>query len=313
MRLLILSRSASIYSTRRLVETARARGHRVRVVDPARCVLLMAGAATHLYYRRHRVAQVDAVIPRIAESLTHYGLAVLEHFSLRGVPVLNDTAAVAQARNKLRCLLALASHGIPVPATVMARDAAEIKEMIDLVGGVPVLVKILRAGERAGVMVCESVQSMNAALEAVLGLGHHLLVQQYVRGPGGKDIRALVVGDRVVAAVRRRARSGRMSRTLGRGARFETTRLSEKQERLALESARVIGLKVAAIDMFEVLGETRVFEVNASPGLKDLEAVSGKDLATPIIELAERRAKALRPLGPTVTSARRPPLSSSRG
>ncbi len=306
MRLLILSRSLSIHSTRRLAEAARARGHRVRVVDPARCELLMAGASTHLYHRRKRIAHVDAVIPRIAESLTNYGLAVLEHFSLRGVPVLNDTSAVAQARNKLRCLLALSSHGIPVPATVMARDAGDIKEMIDLVGGTPVLIKILRSGEKAGVMVCESVQSMSAALEAVLGLGHNLIVQQYVRGGGGKDLRALVVGGRVIAAVRRRTRPGQLARTLGKGARLEQVRLSDEQERLAVESARVIRLEVAAIDMIEVRGKTQVFEVNASPGLKDLEAAVGRDLATPIVLLAERRAG----VAPDVEPPRRASLAS---
>lgn len=275
------------------MEAARARGHQIRVLDPARCQLLMTGRTTEIFYQRRKVPRVDVVIPRIAESLTHYGLAVLDHFALRGVALINDAQAIAQARNKLRCLQTLASHGVDVPATVMARDAGEIKRMIDLVGGVPVLVKLLQANGRAGVMVCESLESMGAALEAVLGLGHNLIVQQYVRGSRNKDLRALVVGDEVVAAVRRRPRSGRLTRSLSRGARFASHQLTREQTRMAVDSARVIGLRVAAVDMIEVAGKTRVFEVNASPGLKDLEQETGRDLATPIIELAERRAFAV--------------------
>jgi ribosomal protein S6--L-glutamate ligase len=288
MRFVVLSRSRSIYTTRRLVEAARGRGHAVRVLDPTTCELLMSGRTTEIFHRGKRVGPVDAVIPRIAESVTNYGLAVVDHFALRGVALVNDAHSIAQARNKLRCLQSLAAHGLEVPATVMARDAGQIKQMIDLVGGVPVLVKLLQPNGRAGVMVCESLQSMGAALETVLGLGHNFIVQQYVRGPGGRDLRALVVGDRVEAAVRRRPPAGKLARTLGRGARFARIELSKEQERMAIESARVIGLAVCAVDMIEAGGRTRVFEVNASPGLEHLESATGKDLAGPVVELAER-------------------------
>ncbi len=289
MRLLLLSRSPSIYTTRRLVAAARRRGHQVRVLDPTRCELLMSRHTAEIFYQGKKVGPVDVVIPRIAESVTNYGLAVVDHFAMRGVALVNDATSIAQARNKLRCLQSLSAHGVDVPATVMAQDAGQIRKMIDLVGGVPVLVKLLQPNGRAGVMVCESLQSMGAALDAVLGLGHNFIVQQYVGIRGGRDLRALVVGDRVVAAVRRSARSGRFASTLSRGARLALVNLARDQERMAIESARVIGLQVCAVDMIEADGKTRVFEVNASPGLKDLEAVSDRDLATPIIELAERR------------------------
>ncbi len=292
MHLVLLSRSRSIYSSRRLVEAARHRGHHVRLLDPTDCELVMAGRSVEIFHGGKKVGPVDAVIPRIAQSVAHYGLAVVEHFGLRGVVLINDAGAIAQARNKLRCLQALAARGLDIPATVMARDASQIRELVDRVGGVPVLVKLLQANGRAGVMVCESLESLGAALETVLGLGHNFIVQQYVQGPRGRDLRALVVGDRVVAAVRRRTRPGKLARTLGRGARFAEVALGREQVALAVESARIIGLQVAAVDMIEAGGKTRVFEVNASPALESLEAATGRDLAGPIIELAEREVAA---------------------
>jgi ribosomal protein S6--L-glutamate ligase len=289
MRLIVLSRSASIYSTQRLVEVARARGHQVRVLDPMDCELFLSGREGTIYSGRKKLGRVEAVLPRFGQSATIYGLAVLNHFSLQGVVLLNDAQGIAQARNKLRCLQMLALHGIEVPATVMARDAADLRAMVDLVGGVPVLVKMLQGNDRMGVMVCESLQSMSATLDTVLGLGQQFIVQQYVRRARGRDVRALVVGGKVVAAVLRKARAGRLSSSLAHGARLTPVELTPKELRVAVESARVIGLEVAAVDMIEVGGSTRVFEVNASPSLKDLEKVTGRDLATPIIELAEKR------------------------
>jgi ribosomal protein S6--L-glutamate ligase len=290
MRLIVLSRSGSIYSTQRLVEVARSRGHQVRVLDPLACELFLSGREGIIYSGRKKIGRVEAVLPRFGQSATIYGLAVLNHFSLQGVVLINDAQGIAQARNKLRCLQILALHGIEVPATVMARDAADLRAMVELVGGVPVLVKMLQGNDRMGVMVCESLESMGAALDAVLGLGQQVIVQQYVRRGHGRDVRALVVGGRVVAAVLRKPRAGRLSSSLARGARLTPVSLTPREQRVAIESTRVIGLEVAAVDMIEVAGTTRVFEVNASPGLKDLEKVTGRDLATPIIELAERRA-----------------------
>ncbi len=288
MRIVLLSRSGTLYSTRRLSEAARRRGHDVRLLDPVECELVMTGGAVEVFHRGRKVGPVDAVIPRIAQSVANYGLAVVEHFGLRGVVLVNDSSAIAQARNKLRCLQALAARGIEVPATVMARDATQIRQLVGRVGGVPVLVKLLQANGRTGVMVCESLQSLGAALETVLGLGQNFIVQQYVDRRGGRDLRALVVGDRVVAAVRRRPRPGRLARTLGRGARLAEAVLTREQAALAVESARVVGLLVAAVDMVEAGGKTRVFEVNASPGLESLEKATGRDLASPIILLAEQ-------------------------
>lgn len=286
IRLVILSRSRAIYSTRRLVEAARARGMRVRVLPPLACEIHMDDRRSALFHRRRPVAPADAVIPRIAPSIANYGLAVVNQFALAGACVLNTADAIALSRNKMRSLQLLSSHGIAIPATVMARDARSLKELVHVVGGVPVLIKLLQGGERQGVMVCETVSSLEAALEAILGLGENVIIQQYVRGNRAKDIRALVIGGRVVCAVRRTPRAGRLSRTLGRGARFEPVELPEAIARIAARAARLVGLEVAAVDLLDDRGTPRVFEVNSSPGLRALEEATGMDLAGAIVEHA---------------------------
>jgi ribosomal protein S6--L-glutamate ligase len=286
MKITILSRSASIPSTRRLVEAARARGHQVRVLNPGRVEMHLDGSSANLSYKRKRMPPCDVVIPRIAQSINTYGLAVVNQFGIRGVPLMNSAQAIAQSRNKMRSLQLLSANGIDIPSTVMARDAGDLKSMVGLVGGVPVLVKLLQGQEKHGVMVCESLQSLEAALEAVLGLGHNLVVQQYVKNTG-QDLRVLVVGGRAVAAVQRRPRVGRMSHTLIKGARLEGLELTEAWRVTAERTARLVGLEVAAVDLLDVKGQPKVFEVNSSPALPDMEAATGIDLAMPIIERAE--------------------------
>jgi ribosomal protein S6--L-glutamate ligase len=286
MRISILSRSASIGSTRRLVEAGRARGHKVRVISPLRVRLHLDGRKAHLFYGERRMPRCDVVIPRIAASVNVYGLAVVNQFALQGIPVLNSADAIAQARNKMRSLQLLSAHGVDIPATVMAREPSELKEMVDLVGGVPVLVKLLQGQERRGVMVCESLQSLGATLEAVLGLGHHLMVQQYVK-KADQDLRVLVVGGRALAAVRRQARPGRIFQTLNMGARFRVIPLTPALAQAAEKAAQLVGLEVAAVDMLGHKGAPKVFEVNSSPNLCALEEATGLDLAGAIIERAE--------------------------
>ena len=290
MRLTILSRSIAVPSTARLVAAARARGHAVRVLDPVQVEMHLDGARGRLLYRRRRLALPDVVVPRIAQSVTSYGLAVVNQYGMLGVPVMNSAAAIAHARNKMRCLQLLSAHRIAVPATVMARSAEDLKAMVQLVGGVPVLVKLLGGGNDRGVMVCQTLNSLEAALEAILGLGHNLLIQEYVR-KAGRDVRVLVVGGKPIAAVRRRPRMNRMAHTLNRGARFERIPMTEAQRRVATEASRLIGLEVAAVDMLDVQGRLKVFEVHSSPGLAEMEKAVGEDLATPVVVRAEQLAR----------------------
>lgn len=294
MRIVLLSRSSSAYTTRRLSDVAKLRGHQVRVLDPVRCELFLDGDQSQLLHRQKRVGRCDLVIPRIGQSITGYGLSVLTQLVTRGAATVNDSTAIAQAHNKLRCLQALAANGIEVPPTVMAGEAAHLKDLARLVGGPPVLVRLLSQGNRPGMMICETLESMSAALEAVLGLGQNFIIQRYVREKRGRDLRAFVVGGEVLAAVRRRAQPGRMSRSLSRGARFASVTLSALQAKIAVRSAKVIGLQVAAVDMIESEGKLRVFEVHASPGLREMEGATGLDLATPVIALGERAVEAPR-------------------
>jgi ribosomal protein S6--L-glutamate ligase len=315
VRLTILSRSLSVPSTARLVAAARARGHSVRVLDPVQVEMHLDGTRGQLLYRRRKLVLPDVVLPRIAHSITPYGVAVANQFGMLGVPLMNTAAAIAQARNKMRCLQLLSAHGIAVPATVMARSAGDLKAMVKLVGGVPVLVKLLGGADERGVMVCETLNSLEAALEAILGLGHNLLVQEYVR-KAGRDVRVLVVGGRAIAAVRRRPRMNRLANTLNRGARFERITLSDAQQRAASEAARLIGLEVAAVDMLDVKGLPKVFEVHSSPGLGGMEKAVGEDLATPVVIRAEQIARERPPaLDPPQSGRVRPtprPLKRAR-
>lgn len=312
MKLIILSRSASIPSTKRLVEAARARGHRVQVLNPLKVQMHLDGRSANLHYQRHKLPPCDVVIPRIAQSINNYGLAVVNQFGMRGVRLLNSAQAIAQSRNKMRSLQLLSANGIDIPATVMARDAADLKEMVGLVGGVPVLVKLLQGQDKHGVMVCESLQSLEAALEAILGLGHNLVMQEYVRKTG-QDVRVYVVGGEAVAAVRRRPRFGRLSHTLNQGARLEPIELTGPQREAAERTAKLVGLEVAAVDLLDVKGHLKVFEVNSSPAILEMETATGVDLATRIIQRAEALVAGAPAVGANETDVPPPEKAPRRG
>lgn len=294
MHLTVLSRSSEIFTTRRLLEAARARGISARVVDPLEVEMGLGEDAPRVYWRGRRLPRADVVVPRIGLSIHQYGLSVVNQLELVGVPVLNCARGIAASRNKMRSLQLLSAAGIPVPRTVMASDPSDLRELVRLVGGVPVLVKLLSTGEKSGVMICESLQSLEAALEAILGLGQNIVVQQYLKGAKGRDLRALVVGGRVVAAMRRSAPHGRFSRNLRRGARFEKIALSPAFTRAAVEAARVLELEVCAVDLLDVKGVPRVFEVNSSPSIREAEEACQVDAAGAIVERAAALAGARR-------------------
>ena len=308
MNLTILSRSAEIYTTRRVMEAARARGLRTRVIDPLEIQLGLGEQRPAAYWRGRRLPRADVVVPRIGLSVHQYGLAVVNQLELMGVPVMNGAYGIAASRNKMRVLQMLSAAGVPVPRTVMASEPAGIKDMVKVVGGVPVLVKLLSVSEKSGIMICESLQSLEAALEAILGLGQNIVVQQYLRGAHGRDLRVLVVGGEVIAAMRRNARLGRFAPNLRRGAQFEAVELSHEYARPAVKAARVLQLEVCAVDMLDVKGGPRVFEVNSSPSIREAEATCGVDAAGCIVERAialagQERAVPRRPLRTRETGA----------
>lgn len=307
MHLTILSRGGSIHTTRRLVEAAKALGHRTRVVDPLSIQMSLGFGEPGLFVAEKALPRTDVVIPRIAQSITSYGLALVNQFAGRGTPVLNSAVAIAQTRNKMRLMQLLNANAIPVPAAVMGLGAGELRAMAKHVGGMPVAIKLVHGADRYGIIVCETEQSMEAALEAILSMGHEIIVQRYVKPGQGRDLRALVVGDEVLAAVRRQAPVGKLRHSLSTGARLARARLTAEQRDMAIRAVKVVGLEVGAVDLLEHDGVTQVFEVHASPGLGELESTTGEDLAKPIVlrALALAQAGRSRPAEPRRRPSRR--------
>ncbi len=294
MKILILSRRRGLYATRRLVQVAAEEGHEPVVADPMDCWLVCGspGLAIHAGAGGSPLARVHVAIPRIGSSVTDYGLAVVAQLEEMGVPVVNTARAIGRARDKLRCLQLLASRGVPVPRTVMARGTGSLDHLLDLVGGPPVVLKLLRGTQGIGVMLAETAESVESVLHTLGSLGQSLLVQEFVAESRGRDLRALVLGDRVVAAVRRTARDGEFRSNIHRGATAELVDLPEAYRRVAVEAARILGLRVAGVDMLESLGGPVVIEVNACPGFEGIEKATGVDVAREILRHAEAFARA---------------------
>ena len=313
MHVTILSRGLGVHTTRRLSEAAAALGHAARVVDPTELQMGLVKGGARLFLNEQAYGRTDVVIPRIAPSITAYGLALVNHFDVMGVTVLNGAVAIANSRNKMRLMQLLSRHGIRVPPTIIGRGAGGLKRMADMVGGFPVAIKLVRPQERFGIIICESAQSMEAVAEAVLSMGHDIIVQRYVDPRKGRDLRALVLGGEVIASVRRRPTAGKLHYSLSTGARVTKVRLSAEQRQMALDSARVVGLELAAVDMLDLkTGETQVFEVHSSPGLRELEAAMGQDLALRIVERSAAMAAANKPASRNVRRAALPPKAPLR-
>jgi ribosomal protein S6--L-glutamate ligase len=288
MRLVILSRQPSLYSTEVLTAAARRRGHDVRVLDTLQFDIRVSRRNPQLYYDGQPVGPVDAVIPRIGASITFYGLAVVRQFEMMGVYCLNESQAIARSRDKLRCLQILSRHDIGLPPTIYTRQAEHVPGCIEKVHGPPVVVKLLEGTQGVGVILAESTAAASSVIEAFHGLDQNILIQQFIREAGGSDIRALVVGRKVVAAMRRHAVAGEFRSNLHRGAKARKVDLPLEYRRTAQAAARVLGLKLAGVDLIESRDGPMVMEVNSSPGLEGIENATGVDVAAAVIEHIER-------------------------
>ncbi|MBV9122624.1 MAG: 30S ribosomal protein S6--L-glutamate ligase [Planctomycetes bacterium] len=288
MRLAILSRNESLYSTQALVEAARRRGHAVRVLDTLQFDIRVSKRHPELFYQGEPVAGVDAVIPRIGASITFFGLAVVRQFEMMGVYCLNESQAIARSRDKLRCLQILSRHDIGLPPTVYTRQADHVPHCIEQVDGPPVVVKLLQGTQGVGVVLAESTMAAGSVIEAFHGLDQNILIQKFIQEARGADIRALVVGRRVVAAMRRQAVAGEFRSNIHRGGKSRKIRLPADYRKTALAAARVLGLRVAGVDMMESNEGPMVMEVNSSPGLEGIQKTTGIDVAEAIIEHLER-------------------------
>src|SRR6516165_3568414 len=288
MRLVILSRQETLYSTRVLVEAAQARGHEVQVLDTLQFDIRVSRRSPELLYQGQPVGPVDAVIPRIGASITHFGLAVVRQFEMTGVYCLNESQAIARSRDKLRCLQLLSRHDIGLPPTVYTRQAEHVPACIERVDGPPVVVKLLQGTQGIGVVLAESARAAGSVIEAFHGLEQNILIQKFIREAKGSDIRALVVGRKVVAAMRRQAVAGEFRSNMHRGGSAKKLRLPAEYRKTALAAARVLGLRVAGVDMIESSEGPMIMEVNSSPGLEGIQKAAGVDVAVAVIEHLER-------------------------
>ncbi len=295
MRLVILSRQESLYSTRALAEAARRRGHRADVLDTLQFDIRVSRRSPELFYKGEPVGPVDAVIPRIGASITPFGLAVVRQFEMMGVYCLNESQAVARSRDKLRCLQLLSRHDIGLPTTVYTRQADHVEACIDRVEGPPVVVKLLEGTQGIGVVLAETKMAASSVIEAFHGLEQNILIQKFIREARGADIRAIVVGRKVVAAMRRQAVAGEFRSNIHRGGTARRVRLDADYRRTALAAARVLGLRFAGVDMIESGEGPMVMEVNSSPGLEGIEKTTGVDVADAVIEFVEREVQAVAP------------------
>lgn len=290
MKIGILSQKASLYSTARLKEAAKQRGHEVRVVDYTRCYInitshrpqvLLGGEPLHF----------DAIIPRIGASMTFYGTAVVRQFEMMGIYAANTSQAISRSRDKLRCLQLLAREGIGLPVTSFARSPKDIDSLIEIVGGAPLVIKLLEGTQGVGVVLAETDKAAESVISAFRQLDANILVQEFIKEAGGSDLRAFVVGGKVVAAMKRQGPEGDFRSNLHRGGTASRVKLSPEERQTAVRAAKVLRLNVAGVDLLRSNHGPVVMEVNSSPGLEGIEGSTEKDVAGSIIEFLEKHAK----------------------
>lgn len=291
MKIVLLSRNANLYSTRRLVEAAEARGHTVRILDVLRCYMNITSLAPSIHYKGEDLTDFDAVIPRIGASVTFYGTAVLRQFEMMGVYPLNESVAVARSRDKLRALQLLSRKGIGLPITGFANKPDDIQDLIEMVGGAPLVIKLLQGTQGIGVVLAETKKAAESVIESFLGLKASVLVQEYIKEAGGADIRCLVIGDKVVAAMKRQARTGEFRSNIHRGGSASLIKITPEERSTATRAAKTMGLNVCGVDILRSAHGPVVMEVNSSPGLEGIESATNRDIAGMVISFLEKNWK----------------------
>ncbi|QDU83285.1 Ribosomal protein S6 modification protein [Planctomycetes bacterium Pla163] len=289
MKIAILSRKSTLYSTSRLREAIEARGHEAVVVDYLRCFMNIASHRPEVIYQG-KPLEVDAIVPRIGASRTFYGTAVVRQFEMMGTFTVNTSQAISRSRDKLRCMQILAGRGIGLPVTGFLHSAKDVKGVIDAVGGAPLVVKLLEGTQGIGVVLCENRKAAESVIEAFRGLDANILVQEYIAEAGGSDIRAFVVDGRVVAAMRRQGAPGEFRSNLHRGGSAEAVRITPEERSTATRAAKAMGLRVCGVDLLRSNHGPVVLEVNSSPGLEGIEEATGVDVATAVVSYIEANA-----------------------
>ena len=291
MKIAVLSRNPRLYSTRRLVEAGQQRGHEMQVIDTLRAYMNIASHKPQIHYRGQPLEGFDAVIPRIGASVTFYGCAVLRQFEMMGVYPLNESVAISRSRDKLRALQLLSRKGIGLPVTGFAHSPDDIPDLIQMVGGAPLVIKVLEGTQGKGVVLAETHKAAESVLEAFFGLKQDIMVQEYIQEAGGADIRCFVVGDKVIASMKRQAKAGEFRSNLHRGGTASLIKITPEERMTAVRAAKVMGLNVAGVDILRSNHGPLVMEVNSSPGLEGIETTTGKDVAGIIVEHLEKYAE----------------------
>lgn len=294
MKIGVLSRNPNLYSTVRLVEAGSVRGHEMKVIDVLKCYMNLNADRPSINYGGEELNDFDAIIPRIGASVTFYGSAVVRQFETMGVYVLNDSVAISRSRDKLRSLQLLARKGIGLPITGFAHSTKNTKDLISMVGGVPLVVKLLEGTQGIGVVLAETRKAAESVIEAFRGLNAYFLVQEYIKEAHGSDIRCFVVGNKVVASMTRSSVDGEFRSNLHRGGSAVSVKISPKMRSTAVRAAQIMGLNVAGVDIVDAHRGPLVLEVNSSPGLEGIEAATGVNIAEIIIEFIENNTKHVR-------------------
>lgn len=290
MRIAMLARNPRLYSHRRIVEAAQARGHTVDILDTLQCYMNISAHRPEIYYKGERLGDYDAVIPRIGASVTFYGLAVLRQFEMMNIWPLNESVAIGRSRDKLRSMQLLAKKGIGLPVTCFAHSAKQADAMIEMAGGAPVVIKLLEGTQGVGVMLGETHNSARSVIEAFRGANVNILVQEFIPEASGQDFRVFVVGEKVVGAMRRQGAEGDFRSNLHRGGHAESVKITPEERSTALRSAKVMGLNVCGVDILRSNHGPVVMEVNSSPGLEGIEKATGRDIAGAIVHFIEKHA-----------------------
>lgn len=289
MKIAVLSTVKSLYSTRRLVEAAQKRGHECVVIDHSQCYVGIQQGKPSIHYKGQDVSDIDAIIPRIGASVTFYGSAIVRQFEVMGVISANPSQAITRSRDKLRCMQILSGAGIGMPITGFARSTRDVDDLIKMVGGPPLVIKLLEGTQGIGVVLAETKKAASSVIEAFYGLGNNILIQEYIKESRGTDIRAFVVDGKVVGAMKRTAKEGEFRSNLHRGGSAEIIKLNKAERDTAIRAAKELGLTVCGVDMLPSDRGPLVLEVNSSPGLEGIERATNKDIASEVITFIEKQ------------------------
>jgi ribosomal protein S6--L-glutamate ligase len=291
MKIAMLARNPNLYSHKRLKAAAEERGHTLDIINTLRCTMNITSHRPTVIYNGETLKGYDAVIPRIGASITHYGLAVLRQFEMGGVWPLNESVAIGRSRDKLRSMQIFAKHGLGLPVTAFAHDPKQTDEVLKIVGGAPVVIKLLEGTQGIGVVLADTERSAKSVVEAFRGANVNILVQEFIKEAGSSDIRVFVVGGKVVASMMRTGAEGDFRSNLHRGGTAKTIKITPEERSTAIRAAKVMGLNVAGVDLLRANHGPVIMEVNSSPGLEGLEGATGLDVAGTIIEFIEKNAK----------------------